>query len=169
MLKFSKKHFSQKTSFGEGKWRIFWPAWATDWPEWPSAPSKKSCVEIFWMGWNPHLTSGQVPGEVVAFFSPCPLTPTISFFLFPHPLPPSFFLLPLSHSPISFLTFLFSSFLYFFFHFLVLLLLLFYFICYVFFAMFSLFVRFCVCSSYVCVKEEKLYHNKTLLGRIMFF
>jgi hypothetical protein len=26
-----------------------------------------------------------------------------------------------------------------------------------------------VCSSCVCVKEEKLYHNKTLLGCIVFF
>ncbi len=103
----------------------------------------------------PNLRTG--PRWSCGFF-PMPPDPNNQFFSFPTP--PTIF----------FLTFLFSSFLYFlFFHFLVLLFYFIFCVCYVSFYMFSLFVCFFVCSWCICVKEEKLYHNKTLLGCIVFF
>jgi hypothetical protein len=141
-----------------------WLAWVTQ------RTIQKILCRDFLDGMKPYLTSGQVPPEG-AFFSLCPLTPTISFFLFPHPLPPSFFLLPLSHSSFSFSLscFLPFSIFYFFFIFFI-------FMCYHYFSLLfpiSLFICFLclfvyVCSACVCVKEEKLYHNKTLLGCIVF-
>ncbi len=140
-----------------------WLAWVTQ------RTIQKILYRDFLDRMKPHLTSGQVPGEVVAFFPPCPLTPTISFLLFPQP--PTSLILPAS--PFT-LTIFFSHFLVFFLSLFIFFIFLcyYYFIlkknCYLFFAMFSFFVCFCVCSSCVCV-EEKLYHNKTLLGHIMFF
>ncbi len=157
MLKFSKKTFFSKNEFWWRKMKNLltcmgnWLAWVTQ-----RTIQKILCRDLL-DGMKPHLTSGQVPGEVEFFFPMPPDPNNLFFFLFPHPIPPSFFLLPLSHSPFSFLTFLFSSFLYFycfFFHFLVLL---FYFIfvfamclCICFFCFF-----FFLCLLFMCMCEGR--------------